>query len=128
MCEVSQPTYPVELVNQLVRLIQSGRCDLSTEKRLQADIEDLLTKASIEFTREARLSDQDIPDFLVRGGVAIECKMRGAKKMDIYRQLCRYAEHESVTAIILASNIAMGLPSHLNGKPLVQASLSRGWL
>lgn len=113
---------------QLVRLIQCYRLDLSTEKRLQADLADALERANITFEREKHLSDRDIPDFLVAGGVVIECKMHCARKIAIYRQLCRYAEHPAVRAIIMASNVSMGLPSSINGKPVFVASLSRGWL
>lgn len=113
---------------RLVRLIEGHRLDLSTEKRLQADLADALERAGIPFEREKHLSDRDIPDFLVDGGVAIECKMRGARKMNIYRQLYRYAEHPEVRAIIMASNVSMGLPPAINGKPVYSARLSRGWL
>lgn len=113
---------------RLVALIQCHRFDLSSEKRLQAQIEEVLTANGIAFEREKHLSALDIPDFLVAGGIAVECKLRGARKMDIYRQLCRYAAHAEVTALILASNVAMGLPPDIQGKPLYAASTSRGWL
>uniref|UniRef100_UPI0023F83B2E hypothetical protein n=1 Tax=Caballeronia sp. BR00000012568055 TaxID=2918761 RepID=UPI0023F83B2E len=62
-------------------------------------------------------------------GVAVECKMRNkARKIDIYKQLERYASHAEVTAIVLASNVAMGLPAEINGKAIYAASLSRGWI
>jgi len=113
----------------IVRLLQRCRLDLSTEKHLQGGVAQALTDAGIPFEREKRLSEHDIPDFVVEGGVAIECKMRHkARKLDVYKQLCRYAEHEEVTALVLASNISMGLPAEINGKPLYAASLSRGWM
>lgn len=113
----------------LVLLLQRCRFDLSTEKHLQAGVEEALKDAGFEFEREKSLSARDVPDFLVAGGVVIECKMRNkSSKMEIFRQISRYAEHQDVTAIVLASNMAMGLPSELNGKPLYAASLSRGWL
>ncbi|MDM8356619.1 hypothetical protein [Pandoraea communis] len=113
----------------LVRLLQQYRFDLSTEKHLQAEIEDVLLKAGIVFEREKRLSDRDIPDFLVAGGVVIECKIRDkSRKIDVFKQLQRYAQHPCVCSIVLASNMAMGLPADINGKPLYAASLSRGWI
>jgi len=112
----------------IVRLIRRIRVDLSTEKRMQADIEQAFIAASIAFEREKRLSPEDIPDFLVQGGIVVECKVKGARKMDIYQQLRRYAVHPDVTAIILASNVAMGLPGDIEGKPLYAANLSAGWL
>lgn len=116
-------------VTELVRLVQRSRLDLSSEKHLQEDVSELLRSAQYEFEREKRLSAKDVPDFLVAGGIVIECKMRNkASKMEIYRQLVRYAEYPEVTAIILASNVTMGLPSTIEGKPLYAASLSRGWI
>jgi len=112
----------------LVRLIQRRRFDLSTEKRMQAQLAEALTDKFIPFVREKRLSDGDIPDFFVEGGIVIECKLRGARKMDVYKQLCRYAEHADVLVLILASNLAMGLPPDINGKPVYAAALSMGWL
>lgn len=112
----------------LVRLIESSRFDLSTEKHLQEDVASALREAGIQFVREKALSARDIPDFMV-GGVAIECKMRNkSRKMAIFQQLSRYAEHADVECIILASNLVMGLPGEINGKPLYAASLSKGWL
>ncbi|ODP35094.1 hypothetical protein [Pandoraea sp. ISTKB] len=113
----------------LVRLLQQHRFDLSTEKHLQAEIEDVLLKAGITFEREKRLSAGDIPDFLVAGGVVVECKIRDkSRKIEVFKQLQRYAQHPSVSAIVLASNMAMGLPPDINGKPVYAASLSRGWI
>jgi hypothetical protein len=113
----------------IVRLLQQCRFDLSTEKRLQADVETALTDSGIAFEREKHLSARDIPDFFVEGGIVVECKMRNkSKKTAIFDQLCRYAEHPEVSALILASNVSMGLPSEIDGKPLYAASLSRGWL
>ena len=113
----------------LVRLLRRCRLDLSTEKHLQEGVERALTAAGISFEREKPLSARDIPDFFVAGGIVIECKMRNkARKIEVYKQLCRYAEHAEVTAIILASNISMGMPGDINGKPAYVASLSQGWL
>lgn len=112
----------------LVRLIQRLRLDLSSEKQVQEQIEQALSAEGIVFEREKRLSPLDIPDFLIESGIVVECKMRRARKMDIYRQLRRYATYPEVRALILASNLVMGLPPELNGKPVFAASLSRGWI
>lgn len=117
-----------ELAKTLVRLIQHQRLDLSTEKRMQAQLAGVLTDNNIEFEREKMLSKRDIPDFLVAGGIVIECKLRGARRMDVYKQLCRYADHDAVTVLILASNLTMGIQPELNGKPVYFAPCSRGYL
>lgn len=112
----------------VVRLLQRGRFDLSSEKQLQEGIQDVFISAGFPFKREYRLTAREIPDFFVHDAIAIECKVKGAKKMDIYRQLCRYAEHPDVKILVLASNVSMGLPTDINQKPVLVASLSRGWL
>jgi len=113
----------------IVRFLQKCRLDLSTEKHLQMGIEQALQATGLPFEREKRLSDRDIPDFFVKGGIAIECKMRNkARKIDIFKQISRYAAYPEVTAIVLASNASMGLPAEINGKPVYAASLSRGWM
>lgn len=113
----------------IVRLLHQHRFDLSTEKRLQADVEQALMASGVPFEREKALSKTDIPDFFIEGGIVVECKMRNkSRKVAIYEQLSRYAKHPSVTALILASNVSMGLPGEIDGKPLYSASLSRGWI
>lgn len=116
-------------IAEVVRLVQRSRFDLSSEKHLQADVEAALHDAGIDFEREKRLSQRDIPDFFLSGGVILECKMRNkSRKIEIFKQLQRYASHPEVSAIILASNVAMGLPPEIDGKPVYAASLSHGWL
>ena len=126
------------LCASIVRLLSRTRVDLSSEKVMQSGIAAALATAAIPFGREYRLSGEDIPDFLIpcphelTRWVAIECKLKGRsggpRKIDIYRQLERYARHPEVAAIILASNLSMGLPAEIGGKPVYAASLSMGWI
>ena len=129
----------------LVRLLSRTRVDLASEKVMQSGIGVALASAGIPFERERRLSTEDIPDFLIptpgvhtpclrapTQWIAVECKLKGRgvgpRKIDIYRQIERYARHPEVAAIILASNLSMGLPAEIRGKPVYAASLSKGWL
>lgn len=112
----------------VVRFLRRLRVDLSNEKALQAGIAEGLAQAGYVFEREKRLSAEDIPDFFLPGGLVIECKVKGKfRKIEVYRQLLRYAAREEVSAIILASNTNMGLPQDMAGKPVYAASLSLGW-
>lgn len=118
-----------ERAQALVQIVHDCRLDLSTEKRVQEGIEAALAAQGLSFVREAHLGEQDIPDFLVEPGIVIECKIHGrSRKIETYRQLVRYAAHDRVQAIILASNLSMGLPPEIEGKPAYFASLSRGWM
>lgn len=76
--------------------------------------------------REVRLDADSIIDFMV-GPVGIESKLRGGK-MDIFRQLERYAAFPEIEALILVTNTAMGLPKEIGGKPTFYLSLGAGWL
>lgn len=112
----------------VVTAIRAARCDLSDEKRTQADIAEALTAAGIPFEREFRLAAGDIVDFLAYGAIAVEVKLKGAAKRSIFRQLKRYAEHDAVQAIVLVTNLSMGMPAEIAGKPAYYVSLGRAWL
>jgi len=116
-----------ETVARLSGLLHGCRFDLSDEKRLQGQIGQVLDRAGVEYVREVRLSARDYPDFVV-DGVAIECKLRGHGKREIHRQLARYAACDAVGAVMLVTNVAMGLPETIEGKPAFFFSLGRGWL
>ncbi|WP_165233475.1 hypothetical protein [Aquisphaera insulae] len=115
------------LIPTVINLIRSARIDLSTEKRAQADVERLLTGAGIPFEREVRLTEIDIIDFLI-SGIGLELKLRGARKRDVYRQLCRYARHPRIEALLLASSLSMGLPASIEGKDAYFVKLGEAWL
>lgn len=119
--------------HQLTNLLQwlsLQRFHASVEKQTQADVEAALLAAGYSAVREKRLSDADIVDFMVTIGglnVALEVKTK-ASPMAIYRQLERYAQHDTVQAIVLLTGTAMNLPETINGKPAAVASLGAGWL
>jgi hypothetical protein len=113
----------------LARLIGAGRYDLSWEIACQADIATLLAAEGLAFVREHRLSGRDRLDFLVEGGIAVEVKMNRTAPAAILRQLERYAEHDAVQALILATNRAVGWERcEIGGKPAFAVSLGWGWL
>lgn len=113
--------------NLLVEWLRTGRYRVSTEAALQADIEARLTELRCTAWREWRLGPGDRVDFFVEGGVAIEAKARCSKRQ-IFRQLERYALHVPVTALILVTGTAMGLPAVINGKPAFYVGLGRSAL
>lgn len=114
---------------QIVGIVHRYRIDLSTEKRTQSNIADALTAEGLEFEREPKLSAGDIPDFLMTAtGLAVEVKIKGARKRSVLRQLERYASHERVRGLLLITNLSMGLPSVISAKPAWYASLGRGWV
>jgi hypothetical protein len=110
----------------LARFLADFRFSLSDEKKTQQQIAEQLTLASVVHRREVRLSDGDIIDFMV-SNTGIEVKLKG-QKMEIYRQIERYCQHDEVTSLVLATNVAMGVPPSINGKPIYVVNLGRAWL
>jgi hypothetical protein len=110
----------------LIRFIEARRWPLSDEKRLQETLSNELLAGGFVFEREALLVGVGIIDFMVMD-VGVEVKIKGAKR-EIYRQCERYCGHERVHGLVLVSNVAMGMPAEINGKPIFIASLGKGWL
>jgi len=124
----------VNLRARIIELLTTHRLPLADEKLLQLEISKVLADDGLLHLRELRLGKGDIVDFLVLdqtelplSGVAIEIKVKGNRR-DIYRQLERYCTYECVREIVLATNVPMGLPVEINGKPASLAALGRGWL
>lgn len=114
------------MIDQVIGCLLSARFPLNPEKATQAAIASAFERAGVDYSREVHLGDGDIVDFMV-AGVAIEVKIKGQRR-EIYKQLERYARHEAVTSIVLATQLAMGLPESINGKRVLLANLGRAWL
>ena len=117
-------------LDDLARLLGRTRFDLTSEARTQADMERFLVNVlpAGSLRREVRLNAADRPDFVVDDCWIIEVKISRAPKRGVPRQLARYAEHDRVKGLILATNTALSLPSTVGGKPLRVVSLGRAWL
>lgn len=117
------------LAQRVARVVLRTRFNLSDEKATQQEMAEVLSAVGICFEREKHLGPGDIPDFMVSGGLAIEIKLkRSVSKMEIYRQLRRYALHQEVLGLLLITNVSMGLPPTIEGKPAYYASMGRAWL
>lgn len=87
-----------EVLEALQGRIYGGRVETQIQDRVAA----ALGAAGLVFERECRLSERDRPDFLVGGRVVVEVKLKTPRSV-VLRQLGRYAEHDRVEAIVLAS-------------------------
>ena len=58
--------------NEIVGLIRRHRLDLSNEKSTQQQLADIFKIHGVVFEREKMLDAEDIVDFLVQGGIAVE--------------------------------------------------------
>jgi len=111
---------------RIVTGLRQFRLRVSTEAALQADIASALDKIGEKYNREYALSPADRPDFMV-DDVAIEAKVRYPKRA-IYWQLQRYAAHDAVSALVLVTNTAMGMPEYINDKPIYVLSTGYAFL
>lgn len=118
---------PGPYAEAVTALLRRTRMRVGSEAALQQSVEEALIAAGFRYEREARLSAADRIDFLVADGIGIEAKARYAKRA-IYRQLERYAARPQITALILVTGTAMGLPAAIGGKPVYIVSTGRAAL
>ncbi|TLX16190.1 hypothetical protein [Rhizobium sp. MHM7A] len=114
-------------VERFVALMRRTPFVMKDEKSVQAAIAVVLDSHGIDYKREVKLSESDIVDFMLPGGVAVEVKLK-AQKREIYRQCKRYCEHEQVKIIVLMTATIMGFPPEIEGKPAYYVSMGRSWL
>jgi hypothetical protein len=111
---------------ELKGLLTSYRIDCTDELTLQDGIARILTERAIPFEREYRLGPRDRPDFYV-SGVAVECKV-GGSVTELIRQLARYAEHESVSELLVVTSRLRHarMPAWLNEKRVTVLAMAVG--
>ena len=108
--------------------LSSFTYDWMTERELQDHV---AAQLAPRFTthRERPLAPRDRPDFIVETSgitVAVEVKIAGAHNA-VLRQLGRYAEHDRIAAVVLASGrrtLLAGIPPLLHSKPIAVALLA----
>lgn len=115
-------------VDSFVSLMRRTPLVMKDEKSVQAAIATVLDSHGIDYKREVRLSNEDIVDFMLPGGIAVEVKLNKAKKREVFRQCKRYCEHPQVKVIVLITATIMGFPPEIEGKPAYYVSMGRGWL
>ena len=120
-------SHPSILARNIVQAIHAHKIDVSTENAAHAAIFAALIAAGLPARSEVILSSRDRIDLMVET-VGVEVKVKGSKR-DIFRQLERYAEHQKIKALVLATNTAFPPIAPIKGTvPVFIASLSRGWL
>lgn len=113
------------MLSSIISVLQN-RFPLEVEKETQAAIEQKLKDSGIEYSREHKLDQENIPDFFI-DGIAIEIKIKGNAK-SIYKQCERYCQFQEVKSLILVTNRSMGFPKEINGKPCYFINLGKAWL
>lgn len=120
-----------EIINTIFSKLKGQRLSLTNEKVLQREIEDLLRPVFGDDLKRERESvdffdNENIPDFFING-VCIEVKIKG-QKTALYKQCVRYCEFDSVKALVLITNLAMGFPKDINNKDCYFFNLSLAWV
>jgi hypothetical protein len=91
--------------------------------------EHLLTRG--DDVAKATSRSADIADFFLPcpdgRGVVVEIKIKGSRRA-LHDQCERYCKSPDTAALIVATNLALGFPEEIAGKPCYVASLGRGWL
>lgn len=83
-----------------VKILSPNEAEM--QKALDEILKKTLTNANVE--REVKISARSRLDFLItrdQEKVAIECKIHGLKRQDVYRQVKRYVEDLKVSGLIL---------------------------
>lgn len=111
---------------QIIALISKARLTLNNEKKLQAELKQLLTDHFKSVEDEKRLDQKNIIDFFI-SGIGIEVKVKGTRK-EIYKQCVRYCQFPEIKSIILITGVTTGFPEEINGKSCYILNLSRAWL
>jgi len=113
----------------IVEVIKSHKFIYSTEKQLQEGIAQVLHEKNIPFEREKRISEKEVIDFLVAGGIGLEVKTKGSPS-EVARQLLGYAACPGVKELMLVTGrYALGkLPKELLGKRLSVVALWENFL
>lgn len=122
-----RPDMTIEKVLQILRV--QPFISLQDEKRLQAEMFTVLQQRAPGWLREYCPMGSREPFDLYHPstGIVIEVKLKGSK-LQIFRQLERYALQPDCRQIVLVTAIHMGLPPDIQGKPAYLHSLSRAWL
>lgn len=113
-------------VKRLFSEIQGFPFNVEDEKRVQEQMSDLLSPF-FKISKEHRLSNSDIIDFLLDDTIGVEVKVKGSVEQ-IFKQCERYCEHDTIKAFVLVTARSMGFPKEINGVPCYYYSLSRNLL
>ncbi|OBG17955.1 MULTISPECIES: hypothetical protein [Mycobacterium avium complex (MAC)] len=115
----------VAIADHVVAVLGRRIYRAAREIALQDGIEQVLQEHDFRVEREFRLTQRDRPDFLVDGCVALEVKMR-ASGSSVLAQLARYAAHERVGALVVATprlSSLSGMPAEIFGVPVRMVAL-----
>lgn len=109
---------PEAEIRRILAALARRRFTFKTEEDLYPLLAEVFEGAGLAYRKQAQLSPEDRIDFML-GTVGVEVKVKGGLA-EVTRQLHRYAQHESVSGLVLVTSKARhtGVPSWLNNKPV----------
>ncbi|HLL93178.1 MAG TPA: hypothetical protein VK252_09590 [Solirubrobacteraceae bacterium] len=117
------------MIEQVLEVLRGRRWRVQNEAELQVAIAEELRTARVPFSREVMLSCHERIDFMV-GDVGVEVKVDGSVA-EIARQLQRYAGHEAIAHLVLATtrvrHITQLDQATFAGKRVTVVHLAGGW-
>lgn len=114
-------------LEEILSTLSKVRITAAHESDAQEQIAAALRGAGIECEREVRLGERDRVDILA-GRIAIEVKTKPVSGSTLWRQVQRYAGHDEVEAVVVASTLyrnVAGLPEELAGTPIIPVVIGR---
>jgi hypothetical protein len=119
---------PLARAQSVCAVIEQARIQIATETQAQKDVFDALVASGIQAEREYKLDERSRLDVLAFDDIAVEVKIQGGRRA-IWKQVERYAGYDKISAVVLATSVAFAFQaSDITKKPVLVASLSRGWM
>lgn len=124
--DVSAPSPAIEQVLASLRRLRVQNVGL--EYDLQAEIARRFVADGIPFAKEYVLAPRNRIDFLVPGGIGVECKKGKPNSVQLAAQVERYCAFDSVTTLIMVieRNIFDYSPV-VHDKPVHYVALNKLW-
>ena len=120
-----------EATNRVVRALREIRAPIiqSEIDQLHSLVEAALKSAQVPYLYEVPLGPRSRIDFLVDGGVVIECKKGKPNGPRLQEQIARYLKNHRVSSVIVLTTWKkhLHLPGNIGGKEVVILSLNELW-
>lgn len=126
---LSIPGGPVPSVEQVLASLRELRVqNVTQEHALQAEIARRFGDDGIPYEKEHTLGPRNRIDFLIPGGIGVECKKGKPNAGEVMAQVERYCRFEAITTLILVvERNVFTYDQAANGKPVHYIALNKQW-
>ena len=115
-------------MDKIIEVLRKLRVNpVNVEYDLQQEIANILKENHIPYSKEYQLGPRNRVDFLAGTGIVIEVKKGKPGKVQVVKQLERYASFDMVSGIVLVVEKNLDIPRKINGKPCVSLGLNKLW-